>query len=614
MKDYNFYELKCAKCGNVEDENIEYTNCRKCNSPLEVVLDYELLAERINIPTLKSAPALATKYVDFYPIRDKRRIISLHEGGTPLYKCKNLGKMMGLKNLYVKNESANPTGAFKDRGTMVEITKAIELGKKAVVVASSGNMAASVSAYCANANLPAYVLVPQGTPIGKLSQTLSYGARIIQVRSSYDLAAKLTRKISQEHGFYLAGDYAYRREGQKSQAYEIIEQMNWEVPDKVIVPIGCGTNSSAIWKGFKEYKQLGFIDKLPQIVGVQAKGADPVVNAFQKKLDEVEPILNPSTVCSAICAGDPLDGILVLKALKESKGIAISVEDNASLEAEKLLAKTQSTFVEPAAATPLAALQSMAEQGKIGKDEKIVLVLTGAGLKDPLTALKVLYSPPVVEPTFEEVEKYLNYGFYDVVASTGNINKPLFSIKPALNGLSKVLKQEFHTELSNDDLKICSILIGDFIDKGKNVLRGDLQYILEKTIRQSALSKVKNPLKVVDFKVEATRSNKALGVAKVNYRGIEQEYSSNGVGPVDAIINAVKKAVMNNGFKFKLIDYGVSITEGGTDASVNVKMTLEDENKNKIVAMGTSPDIIVASIEAFQEGYNLLAFKNQKKE
>ncbi|MEK6950061.1 MAG: threonine synthase, partial [Nanoarchaeota archaeon] len=448
MKDYNFYELRCVKCNEKEDEKIEYTNCRKCGAPLEVFLDYELLTERLNMPMIKSAPPSAAKYIDFYPIRDKRNIVSLREGGTPLYKCKNLGKKLGLNDLYVKNEGANPTGAFKDRGTMVEITKAIELGKKAVVVASSGNMAASVSAYCANANLPAYILVPQGTPIGKLAQTLSYGARVIQVRSSYDEAAKITRKISEKHNFYLAGDYAYRREGQKSQAYEIVEQLNWEVPDKVIVPVGCGTNSSAIWKGFKEYKQLGLIDKLPQIIGVQAKGADAVVQSFNKKLKEVEPIKNPSTVCSAISVGDPLDGLLILKALRESKGTAVSVDDNSALEAEKLLAKTQSTFVEPAAATTLAALQQMVQEGKANKDEKIVLVLTGTGLKDPIAALKVLYSPPVVEPSFEEVEKYLNYGFYDVAASASNGQKVVISEMLSISELAKILKQEFHTELS----------------------------------------------------------------------------------------------------------------------------------------------------------------------
>src|SRR3989338_8302432 len=342
------YTLKCIGCKREVDEAEEYTNCPHDGLPLEVAVNYEVIGQRINQHALRQMPPTATKYLDFYPIRNKSRVITLNEGGTPLYHAKNLGKELGLKGLYIKVEGANPTGAFKDRGTMVEITKAIELGKKAVVVASSGNMAASVSAYCANANLPAYILVPQGTPIGKLAQTLSYGARVIQVRSSYDDAAKLTRKISEKHNFYLAGDYAYRREGQKSQAYEIAEQMNWEVPDKVIVPIGCGTNGSAIWKGFKEYKMLGLTDSLPQIIGVQAKGADPVARAFSKNSRKIEPIRNPNTICSAISVGDPLDGILILNALRESKGNAISVDDNSSLEAEKLLAKTQSTFVEPA--------------------------------------------------------------------------------------------------------------------------------------------------------------------------------------------------------------------------------------------------------------------------
>ncbi|OGQ13853.1 MAG: hypothetical protein A3B70_01005 [Deltaproteobacteria bacterium RIFCSPHIGHO2_02_FULL_40_11] len=299
--------------------------------------------------------------------------------------------------------------------------------------------------------------------------------------------------------------------------------------------------------------------------------------------------------------------------MRESKGTAVSVDDNSALEAEKLLAKTQSTFVEPAAATTLVALQQMVQEGKVDKDEKIVLVLTGAGLKDPIAALKVLYSPPVVEPSFEEVEKYLNYGFYDVVAAAKDAKKAVIKSKPSLNELSKILKREFHIELSRQDLNACKNLIAQFLEKGKEILMGDLQYILEKTIRQSSLSKVKSPLKVVDFKVEASRNEKSLGKAKVSYKGREIEVTSYGVGPVDSIINAIKKAVLKNGFKFRLTDYNVAITEGGTDATVSVKMTLEDEKKNKVVSMGTSPDIIVASIEAFQEGYNLLAFKNKKK-
>ncbi len=608
----SLYELRCIKCKAKFDESVEYTNCLKCGCPLEVVFDYDKLAERINIHALKSMPIKATKYVDFYPIRDKRKTVSLDEGGTPLYHCKNLGKKLGLNNLYVKHEGMNPTGAFKDRGTMVEITKALELNKKAVVVASSGNMAASVSAYCAKSNLPAYVLVPQGTPIGKLAQTLAYGARIIQVRGTYDVAATLTREVSEKHDFYLAGDYAYRLEGQKSQGFEMIEQLNWEAPDKVFVPIGCGTNSSAIWKGFKEYNWLGLTDTLPQLVGVQASGASPVVDSFNKGMDYVEPINNPSTVSGAICVGNPLDGLKVLNALRESKGYAIKVDDDTTLENEKLLARTESLFVEPASATNLAALRQMMDDGKIDKDEKIVLVLTGLGLKDPVSALKVLYSPPIVEPTFSEVERYLDYGFYDVVASKSEEKKVLFKKKPSVAELLKIIKHEFNSSLSDDDISVCNDMIEEFLNKGKEILKGDLQLILEKAIRQSTLSGKEKVLSVVDFSVKAGKHEKSIGTAVIIYKGIETKTEAEGVGPVDSVINAIKKAVSNNGLKFHLVDYEVGIAEGGTEASTNVKMTLEDDNKNKVIAMGTSPDIITASVDAFEEGFNLLYLKNKK--
>jgi threonine synthase len=608
-----YYELRCIKCNSKFDEEVEYTNCLKCGSPLEVQLNYEHLMQRLSVHALKSTPSKATKYADFYPIKDKRKTITLNEGGTPLYHCKNLGKKLGLTNLFIKYEGQNPTGSFKDRGTMVEVTKALELNKKAVVVASSGNMAASVSAYCAKANLPAYVLVPQGTPIGKLAQTLSYGARIIQVRGTYDVCAKLTREISEKHNFYLSGDYAYRLEGQKSQAFEISEQLNWQSPDKVFVPIGCGTNSSAIWKGFKEYKMLDLIENTPQMVGVQADGASPVVRAFEKGMDYVEPMKSPTTVSSAICVGDPLDGLKILKAIKESDGCARSIDDDSTLEAEKLLARTESIFVEPSSATSLAVLQEMIAEGKIDKDEKIVLVLTGMGLKDPVSALKVLYSPPVVEPEFMEVEKYLNYGFYDVVASSATETKILLKKIPEDVELAKLIKSEFKTELSGSDLQICRKLINEFLVKGKEIQKGDLQYILEKSIRLSALEGKEKPLKILDFKVESGRHQKAVGVVKVDYKGHIEEYTSEGVGPVDSVISAIKKAVSSNGFKFRLTDFEVKIAEGGTDASVHAKMTLVDENQNKVIAMGTSPDVIVASVEAFEEGYNLLYFKNHKK-
>ena len=603
------YTLKCIGCKREVDEAEEYTNCPHDGLPLEVVMNYEVIGQRINQHALRQMPPTATKYLDFYPIRNKSRVITLNEGGTPLYHAKNLGKELGLKGLYIKVEGANPTGAFKDRGTMVEITKAIELGKKAVVCASSGNMAASVSAYCAKANMPAYVLVPQGTPIGKLAQTLAYGARIIQIRGSYDAAAKLTRAIAVKNGHYLAGDYAYRLEGQKSQAFEIAEQLGWRAPDRLFIPIGCGTNGSAIWKGFREYRMLGFTDNLPKMVGVQARGADPVITAFNGKRS-IEPIAIPKTVASAICVGDPLDGRKIINALNESNGAAVSVEDEDILEAEKLLARMESIFVEPSAATSLAALQQMVAAGAVDKDETIVLVMTGVGLKDPVTALKVLYSPPVVDPQLDEVQRYLNYGFYEVMAKNVEGSTVLIREMPERKELSAIIRKNFHTELSEEDLDECMKLVESFIEKGKSLQQGDLQHIIEKSFRKSAVKE--RPLKINDFSVKAGLHQKSVATVRVSYRGKEQDFSAEGVGPVDGIINAVKKSVENNGFRFALTDYEVAVSEGGTDASVNVKMTMEDERKNKVISMGTSPDIIVASVKAFEEGYNLLWAKNRK--
>jgi len=338
------YKLKCVSCGREYKEEETYTTCLKCGDSLDVTYDYEAIAARLNRHVLKSARIRTMKYLDFYPLKDMRRVITLYEGGTPCYKAKNLGREIGMKNIYIKNEGLNPTGAFKDRGSMVELTKAVELGKKFVCCASTGNMAASVSAYSAKSMLPCYVLIPEGTPIGKMSQTLSYGARVIQIRGTYDDAAKLAVKTAKKHNFYLAGDYCFRAEGQKSCAFEIIEQIGWDQPDKVFVPIGCGTNGAAIWKGFKEFKLFGLVNEFPQLVGVQAEGSDPIVRAFKSNSKKWKIIERPQTIATAMAVGNPLDGTKILKALRESKGNACSVKDEEILEAEKLIAKTESVF------------------------------------------------------------------------------------------------------------------------------------------------------------------------------------------------------------------------------------------------------------------------------
>ncbi len=609
MNDPN-YRVECFACrkGHSEEESI--TACVKCNSPLEVIYDYDKIAERVNKQLLKTAPLKAIKYLDFYPLRDYRKVISMDEGGTPLYKAKRLGKKLGLKNLFIKNEGANPTGAFKDRGSMVEITKAKELGKKAICVASTGNMAASVSAYANKAGIPCYILVPEGVAIGKMSQTTSYGGRIIQVRGTYDDAATLTQKMAKEHNFYLAGDYAFRLEGQKSIGFEIAEQLDWNAPDKVIMPMGCGTNISAVWKGFKEFKGFDFIDSLPEMVGAQARGANPIVEAVKKHKKKFAVLDKPETVASAVSVGNPLDGLKAIKTITESGGFADDFTDVEILEAEKLLAKEEALFVEPAAALPLAALIKAKESNKIKGDETVVMVMTGSGLKDPLTAMKVMPRPPSVEPDLGEINKFLDYGYYNVFAMSNLQQKPLFSKLPRIEELSEKVKKEFGLELNPSDAKFALLEVRGFFEKGKKPTKSDLQYILEGLLRRPKISDRK--LIVKNYWIESNKHDKPRAKVEIEFFKKKIVEEGDGVGPVDAVINAIQKAVKKNGLSFKLIDYTVEINTKGTDAAVDVKMTLQDAKKNKIESVGTSPDIIAASVDAFEYGYNALCQKSKK--
>ena len=403
------YHVVCYSCEKEYDENETYTRCpdASCDGPLDIQYDYEQLAQRLNKFDLRAAPAATQKYLDFFPIKDYRNVVSLQEGGTPLYKVEHIGKKFGLKNLYVKNEGQNPTGVFKDRGTLVEIAKAIELGAKAVMVASSGNMAASCAAYASKAGLPIYILVPENRPIGKLSQMLSYGGHVIKIRGGYAECIHLVQKLAPKHGFYLAGDYVFRREGQKSLAYELCEEFNFEAPDVVICPTGAGTHIAGIWKGFEEYRKLGFIKKVPKMVAVQAEGAAVLVESFSKHKHTYKAWSKTDTICSAVAVADPIDGVIALDAAYKTKGCVVAASDNDALKAQNLLASKEGIFSEPSSALAIAILPSLIKSGFIKKNDVVVAIATGNGLKDPLTPLQNLPTPKTLEADFKTVSRYI---------------------------------------------------------------------------------------------------------------------------------------------------------------------------------------------------------------
>lgn len=601
-----FYELYCIVCGKTCAELESSTRCPSCNKPLAVRYDYAHIRSRLNRYSLKTSPIKALKYLDFYPILNLDLVVSLDEGGTPLYRCHRLAKELGFKHLYIKNEGLNPTGVFKDRGTLVEITKAKEQGAKAICVASTGNMAGSVAAYASIAGLPCYVVVPEGTPIGKMSQALSYGARVLQVRGTYNDAASLAEQMSQRYKFYLAGDYAFRVEGQKSQAFEIVEQLEWQAPSVVIVPMGCGTNIAALWKGFKEFHEMGLISSLPRMIGVQPIGCEPIVAAFNQGRDDVVPVQKPESVASALMAGDPLDGLKALAALRESGGCALSLTDDEILQAQQQIARQESIFVEPSGAIPVGALMALLTTGRVRADESVVCLATGNGLKDPKAALRVLPSPATIDPSMQEVEKFLRLRLYEIrAAGARNGDKNLFDQPPSLAEVTSRVRKELGVKLTSEYAGKVRGLIEEFVKKGKPVTKADLQYIVENVLK--GLSDLKPVLAVEDFKVSTSLHSQAEASVWVLFDGEKVEASGAGVGPVDAVINALQQAALARGrLFFELIDYNVQINSPGTDASVETTIVMKDAEGNRVVASGTSPDIIVASVNAFVDGYNLL--------
>ena len=601
-----FYHLKCFDCGQEHTQQESVTSCTSCGGPLETYYDYETIHGKLNMYALKNAPISAMKYVAFYPIDNFKNIISLQEGGTPLIHAKQLGNTLGLNNLYIKNEGMNPTGCFKDRGTLVEITKAKEMGAKAICLASTGNMAASCAAYASAAKIPCYVLVPEGTAIGKISQTLTFGARVIQVRGSYSDCAKLAEQMAKRFDYYLAGDYTFRTEGQKSQGYEIIEQLFWKAPDYVVCPIGCGTNFHAIYKGIKEFYDLGLIEKMPKLIGVQAEGANAVIRAFDKGDKDFVELEAVNTIAGAIAVASPLDGRKILHDMYETNGNAVSINDEELLKAQQDQAREEGVFAEPSGAGAVAAVKKLQDQGFFNEDDVIVCIATGNGLKDPKSPLKILPEPASVEPSFNEIERFIEQKLYAIKESGREERKKLiFSSTPTQQELSKTIEEEFTITSTPEITKGVMEVVENFMEKGKEIKKTDLQYILEEVLDEISLKERK--IEILDFEITTGLHKKAHAKVDVMAFGTEQCFVSEGAGPVDAVISALYEGLKENDTKeVRLIDYEVEIDSRSVDASVEVKMTLQDNQENKVISKTTSPDVIVASIRAYEKGFNLL--------
>ncbi len=355
---------------------------------------------------LVSAPphiGVLYRYRELLPVTDRTPLLTLGEGDTPLVRSPKLEDLLGCKELYLKLEGCNPTGSFKDRGMVMAIAKALEEGSSAVICASTGNTSAAAAAYAARAGIQAIVLVPEKyVALGKLAQAIIYGAKVVMVEGNFDDALRLVRELVERHPVTLVNSInPYRLQGQKTAAFEVCDSLG-DAPDILAIPVGNAGNISAYWMGFKEYRQRGKSSRLPRMMGFEAEGAAPIVRG------EIVP--KPETVATAIRIGNPASWKLAEAARDESGGLIDCVSDAEILEAYQLLSGKEGIFVEPASAASIAGLRKMVSQGRLNlKDSRVVCVLTGNGLKDPDTAVKLASDVLHVPASLDAVEDALGW-------------------------------------------------------------------------------------------------------------------------------------------------------------------------------------------------------------
>ncbi|HSB69181.1 MAG TPA: threonine synthase [Candidatus Methylomirabilis sp.] len=398
------FVLDCAYCGGRHAASYLGMRCERCDGPLVVNTDLGALRAARPPQAILRDPALPGmwSYFSLLPITDRGAVVSLGEGSTPLTRAERLAESLGIDRLYLKDETRNPTGSFKDRMLAVGVARARELGKKTIAVQSSGNVAAAAAAYAARAGLQAKIFVPRTAPEEKLVQVLMYGADLFRIdHDSPTDIFDLLRWACDEFGWYLASTAAifnpFTLEGAKTIAYEIAEQMGFDLPEWIIVPVGGGGNIGSLWRGFKDLRDLGLMARFPRMLGVQAAGCAPIVEAIRLGRTAQEALTwrwpRIDTVAGAIADDVVFDAHIALPAVRESHGAAVAVTDDETLAMESLLARTEGIFVEPASATALAALKQLLDQGRITRRDRVCCVLTGLGFKDMQTARRLV--PPI---------------------------------------------------------------------------------------------------------------------------------------------------------------------------------------------------------------------------
>lgn len=394
--------LECRECKTTYSADFKYV-CESCFGPLDVKYDTSFtknLFENRNVNTY-------WKYFELLPIVNKSNIVDIGSGLTPLIKATNLGAKLGLNNLYIKNDSVNTTFSFKDRPAGVAVSKAKEFNLSTVGCASTGNLASATAAHAAKGRLKCLIFAPKNIEQPKITQAISYGAEYIAIDGTYDDSNRIAAQIGDQHkiGVVNINLRSYYTEGSKTLAFEVADQLGWDVPDHLVIPVGSGAMLNSICKGFEELENISLLKDTSNIhiAAAQPYGCAPIVNAFKNKTNTIKPIEYPDTIAKSLAIGDPGDGRYVIKRLSQYHGYAEDCNNNEIIDSIILLAKTEGIFTEPAGGVSIAVLRKMVENKMIDKNDQTICFITGNGLKSPDSLFDIIPKPKIAQPNIEKI-------------------------------------------------------------------------------------------------------------------------------------------------------------------------------------------------------------------
>ena len=396
---------KCVKCGKTYEAVPDLTNC-ECGVILDIVYDYDYIKTQLTKEKLAARRDMTMwRYRELLPIEETTENTPLRVGNSPLYEEPRLAEELGLGRLWVKDDGQNPTASLKDRASAMAVAKAREAGAEVIACSSTGNAASSLAGNAAAAGLKTYIFVPSRAPKGKVAQLMTFGATVISVEGSYEDTFELSKAAIDRWGWYNrnAAINPYLSEGKKTVSLEIAEQLNWQMPDYLAISVGDGCTIAGVWKGLKDLHAIGFIDRLPRLISVQAEGCCPLNRAIA----EGKPWhpMEENTLADSIAVGVPRNADKALMAIRESNGIVVNVSDAEIMAAQKLLGRTCGVFGEPAGVTGTAGVKKLCEQGVLGKNDTVVSVVTGNGLKDVANAIKACGEPITIPSDMDRLLK-----------------------------------------------------------------------------------------------------------------------------------------------------------------------------------------------------------------